>query len=101
MAYGFQAAGRKRYRWKRENKTIVGLGVHAERFAVEKKLHGFGIRDHVDRLHRRPDERAHRITPMAQNMKVRLIVLHHAVREINFLRQANRVHLAADAANFA
>ena len=66
-----------------------------------------GVGDNVDGLHRllRRSIRAgwllQRITPMAKNMQIRLIVLHHAVGVVDLLGQAHRIHLAAHPTDFA
>src|SRR5664279_578467 len=62
------------------------------RFAVDEQFHRFSIRDDVDGLDRRL---VRWITPVAENVQIGLLALNHAVREVNLLRQAHRIYLAA------
>ena len=82
---------------EREN-VAIGRRLHdALGLAVHEQFHGLAmIRGHVHGL-----LRVRGIGPVADDVDVRLLVLHDAVDEIGLLGQADGVHLAADAADFA
>src|ERR1039457_486196 len=100
-AHSLQTSGREFHIGKSKDISTDRLGVYPHRFAVYEQLHRLGIGNHVDCLHRLPGACIGRITPMAQDMDVGLLVLDDTVGEINLLGQPNGIHLAADPANLA
>src|ERR1700729_3613948 len=100
-ADGSQTAGRKLYVGEGKDVAIFWACVHAVRPAVDEQLDRLRVRDYIDGLDGPLYIAADRIAPVAKDMQVRLLVLHHALGEVDLLGDPDRIDFAADAGDFA